>query len=404
MQKSYLVQFKNFSIIKHIYFGWFVWIFVFLILLLFKVNSDHIAPYTYLIAAISGLIFLIYRSPRQHSGPNILIFIITVLLLLDESAFGAEVFEIKPIYWKRYNYEVYDIHNLIKGLFEILIMELKKADWDFEMFSQFIKMDIVIVGLLFLYLIICRLRIKEKTGTDQRRGIAISLASIFLIGYALFTIYQIISLPTDPKNVWLFGYSKLRIILLILICIYIAFLASINFKVIKSNLNVFMLLTRFMESNGLKFLIWLSLGLGFLFIAIFQLILPFTPFPDYKAVVPRVTPMVYLFTISITFLSFVLINWDGIFFRPSSNYKNNLLYFFRRYPGYIYLGFVVIQLFISLLIDQNIISLEFIVWNLLGDIHRGFRVEENFELIASFELIVAGVTFRFNNFSTLDGE
>ena len=236
------------------------------------------------------------------------------------------------------------------------------------------------------------------------REIAMSWVSIFLIGYALYSIYQIMSLPADPKNIWLFGYSKNRIALLILICLYSGFLVAIYFNVINCKLKIIRFLTHIMNSTGPKILMSLFLSLGLLLIAIYQFMLPFSPFPDYKAVFPRLTPMVYLIAVSLMFISFVLINWDGIFFRPSSNYKNNLLYFFRRYPGYIYLGFVVIQLFISLLIDQNIISLEFIVWNLLGDIHRGFRVEENFELIASFELIVAGVTFRFNNFSTLDGQ
>jgi hypothetical protein len=367
------------------------------------VNPEDAAPYTYLLATISGLIFLIYRSPKQHFGPNIVIFIITVLLMLDESAYGTEVFNIEPIYWKRYNYYIYDLHNLIKGLLEILNFELKRADWDFGLFDRFMKMDIVIIGLLLLYLIIYRLWIRKKTETDQIRQIAIDLASIFLIGYAFYSIYQLMSLPADPKNVWLFGYSKNRILLFISICIYIGYLVAIYFNVVNSKMKLIQFFTHIMESTGPKILMGLSLGLGLLMITIYQFMLPFSPFPDYKAVFPRITPLVYLIAVSITFLSFVLINWDGIFNRPLSSYKNTLLNFFRRYPGYIYLGFVVIQIFISILIDQNLISIEFIVWKLNGIGHWGIWVEESFEMIASFELVVAGATYRFNNFSSIEG-
>jgi hypothetical protein len=398
-----LSKFKSFSIIEHIYLGLFVWFFAFIINTLFSiVNPEDAAPYTYLLATISGLIFLIKRSPKQRFGPNIVIFIITVLLMLDESAYGTEVFNIEPIYWKRYDYYVYDLHNLIKGLFEILNFELNRADWDFGMFDRFMKMDIVIIGLLLLYLIIYRLWIRKKTEKDQIQQIAINLASIFLIGYAFFSIYQMMSLPADPKNVWLFGYSKKRIILLISICIYIGFLVAIYFNMINSKMKIIRFLTHIMDSSGPKILMWVSLGLGLLIIAIYQFILPFTPFPDYKAVFPRMTPFVYLIAVSLAFLSFVLINWDGIFIRPLSSYKNRFLYFLKRYPGYIYLGFVVIQIFISTLIDQHLISLEFIVWK-LNKWSLSIWVEESFEMIASFELVLAGATYRFNNFSSIEG-
>ena len=116
-----------------------MWFFAFIIntLFLFRVHPEDSAPYTYLFATISGLIFLIYRSPKQRSGPNIVIFIITVLLMLDESAYGTEVFNIEPIYWTRYNYNVYDLHNFFPGLLEILNFELIRADWDFGMFDRY---------------------------------------------------------------------------------------------------------------------------------------------------------------------------------------------------------------------------------------------------------------------------
>ncbi len=382
-----------------------MWFFAFIIItfFLFKVHPEDAAPYTYFLATISGFIFLINRSPKQHSGPNIVIFIITVLLMLDESAYGTEVFNIEPIYWKRYNYYVFDLHNFFPGLLEILNFELNRADWDFGMFDRFMKMDIVIIGLLLPYLIIYRLRIKKKTETDQIRQIAIDLASIFLIGYAFFSIYQIMSLPADPKNMWLFGYSKNRIILFILICIYIGFLVAIYFNVINSKKKIIQFLKHIMDSTGPKILMWLSLGLGLLIITIYQFILPFSPFPDYKALFPRMTPLVNLIAVSLTFLCFILINWDGIFSRSLSSYKKTLSYFFRRYPGYIYLGFVVIQIFISILIDQDQIPLEFMVWKLKGIGHWGIWVEESFEMIASFELIVAGATYRYNKFSSIEG-
>ena len=357
-------------------------------------NAENAAQYTYFLASISCFIFLITRSPKQHFWPNLIIFVLTVLLFLDEIAYGTETFNVKPYYWEKYNYTFHDLHNLITGLWEILNLELVEAEWDYAMFAQFLKMDLVVLGLLLLYWIVCRLRVSEKTETEQMRTTIIRWAALFLMGYALFSMYEILSLPADPKNIWLFGYSKSRILLAIFISLYIVFLGFIYFNITNSRQKMLRFANHLMNHKWIKIWTGVFLSLGLLVIAIYQFVLPFTPFPDYKAVFPRVTPIIYLMAISLTFSSFIWINWDGIFFRSLSSYKQSLADFLKRYPGYIYLGFAIVQILISTLIDKGYVSSEFIDWNLL------VWVEESFELIASLELGIAGVTFRYNHFSS----
>ena len=70
-------KFKSFTIVEHIYLGFFVWIFVFLLntLFLFKVHPEDSAPFTYLLATISGFIFLIIGEDnyiyRFKNGDNV---------------------------------------------------------------------------------------------------------------------------------------------------------------------------------------------------------------------------------------------------------------------------------------------------------------------------------------------
>jgi hypothetical protein len=195
----------------------------------------------------------------------------------------------------------------------------------------------------------------------------------------------LLSIPSDSKNAWIFGYSPSRIFMIAVFLFFILLTSWFSSKIWRDDHWV---AGSFAFFDGLleKPARWYSL-IGFLMLtyltgsALFwmvdDLILPRSPFYAYAV---RLLPLVLWVILTSVALLFMLLVWDQDAPKSLSVFIKSLFLFFRRYPAYLFVLVAILFAACAQPIDIELVRT-----------HLAFLIEEILEFFAGLTLLFAAL-------------
>lgn len=347
----------------------------------FKLTPPELlSPWAYGLAALLALAGLFRIQPRKRIWIYLPILILCILGVLEETSYGVESGGVQPIYNETYNVQIYDLHNLIPILEQIFTKDLERADWNFELSSQFLRADGVILVAAALFIIAAQWRAAKSDPTSRSWTLlAASAAALSLAASA-----WLLSLPADAKNALLFGYSALRLgMLLTILVVGFAPLALALRPVRRAAVQDWITSAHGRKRNRVLFII--SLVLLLIASIVFQIWAPLSGAAE-LATVSRATPLVLWATALGLLLLIAIHTWAG----SLQSLLSKIRLFFANNPAYIYFFFCLFTIAFSQAMDQDRISLaQYISFtNPKGD-DWNYWLEEAFEMTGALQLAAA---------------
>jgi len=92
-------------------------------------SPDVLSPFAYLIAFIASLFSYLRLENRKNSGFSLFVLVLCGLAFMDEISYGVELGLVNPIYVEKYNVYIYDLHNLIGLVIELIQIFLRENNW-----------------------------------------------------------------------------------------------------------------------------------------------------------------------------------------------------------------------------------------------------------------------------------
>ena len=359
-------------------------------------TPETLSPWVYLTAAVLCLIGLILlRKSGRALFLYIPLFLLSIFGFLEETSYGVESGTFQPIYSQDYHVEIYDVHNLLPVIEQILSQDMQKAGWNFSMTVQFLRADgIIIMGLMLFCVAAQWFSRREKPADIPRR--VFQLASLAVIAFTLIAVIWLISLPADLKNKFLFGFSLTRLATIV------------GLLILGVVVPVFGLLSRARTNNAIQKINYLLssrkvrvtgttiLGFALIVAIAYQLWAPSTIYTGQIAVLERVNPLILWVTAILMLFLIALASRKGALQSFFARLGNGLKTFFSNNPAYIYAVFCILIVGFAQLMDQNFVSLtQYIRFpNPWGE-EWNYWIEETFEMTGAFELIVATLFLLF---------
>jgi len=353
-------------------------------------EPDSLSPFVYLAALLISVLMAIKVRESNSFALYALIPLFCSLALLEEIAYGVELFDIQPYYWEKYNVYIRDLHGFAGRAYELLILAIEGNAFGSAILSNFVQKNIQIAGLAVLTVGSARLY-KEKI--SLRETLRLGIPILVLLNGA-WAIIDMAGLPTDPKNALLLGYSFTR--LLLMVGLFILSILPLAIMLQDDDTRIRKLVQPWAEliSKNKKVYYGVNLVLITLFLgsAAFQFWLVAGKAPWGLEIIERLSPLLFFGLGIAVILWFAISSWLGWFSHPTDRYKNGLQKFFDSQPSFIYVLVSLILIGIAQLVDKN--------WLLLFGIERSpifvesnlFEwLEDGFELTAGFELIAAGI-------------
>jgi hypothetical protein len=351
-------------------------------------HPEDFSPYAYVVAFLVCLeIWFLLKTPKRK-WLLIPVLIVCFLALLDETGYGSEVMDIPPFYSESLHTEIRDLHNLIGIVGELASKALDEAHWNGSLFVSFLTVDLLLILGALVFGWFNRLNKKSKFET-QERAAWLTSTSWFICG--LCTTIFLISLPQDPKNAFLFGFSLVRLASLVFIMMF-SFVPLIYLAISKNNKSI----QRSLE-NQVNKSISIIVKLSFLIILgvlAYQFYVPFVFLPDQLIKLERLTPLIMWLLAIAWFALMATMAWRGGLRVPLTEIFRRVMSFLSREPSYFYAGAAVLLILVAQLIDQDIIPLNAMIRT------PGFHVklwglwtEETFEMNGAFMFIAAACYF-----------
>lgn len=331
--------------------------FGFLILVFFPrllPNLDTSGALLFLGAFLIGITRLFRIKSRRARWILLVLPVISLIAFLDEISYGAEFLDIQTLHWDRYNIDVYDLHNLIGYLIEIIgSSALFQRKFQIDALRHFLLIDGLILILVFAFVAILRYRSSQKGNSALRcRLVYLFLCLSIIAGTATFA--KVLSIPPDPKNAWLFGYSKTRIVTMGgALAVLLVLLFFVIYLGLRSDYRRCALerLDNFMQGKWGK-IIRTAASIGIVIGLSYQVVFSFNPFPDYRDFFNRLTPLLaWMLAESILLLLFIQ-GWRGRLTHPLGFYGRPVANFFSNYPAYVYLLVAIGLMVFAQLLDQ----------------------------------------------------
>lgn len=357
-------------------------------------SPDVLSPFAYLIAFSASLIAYIRLEDRQNARIPLFVLILCGLAFLDEISYGVEPGFVNPIYVEKYNVYIYDLHNLIGLSIELIQIFLEENNWNTALFSKFMQIDLLAILLSAAYIIVLRSRQKENRLKEQ----ILFQLTIFLLITGLFSILSLALLPADPKNAWLFGYSRSRVAIMAGILLLSSFPIVLigYFKRVSnakqlSGSRIQEVLNSQSSLQRLRALALAAIVAGL----IYEFWTPFITYPDQKVIVDRITPIVTWALFSSVLLLSAIQAWKGKVTRSMKSYVDPIREFFEDNPALIYATTAVLIIIVAQVNDKG--------WVLLGNYFTvpsiritdlGWWTEEVFEFTAAIEFYAASLFYK----------
>jgi hypothetical protein len=352
-------------------------------------HPEDFSPYAYVVAFLAGLVVWLLLKESTRKWMLIPVLLVCFFALLDETGYGSEVMDIPPIYSQSLHTEIRDLHNLIGIGVELASKALEEANWNGALFLAFLAIDLLLVvgalGFGWLY------RQNKRKDNSVRQNRIVWLISSFWFIFGLFTTIFLIILPQDPKNAFIFGYSFLRVGMLVLVIVlsFTPFFALLYFR--KKQKFRQTLVNQLNKSITYFVVISLLLIIGAL---AYQIYAPFIFLPDQQIRLERLTPLIMWALAIAWFTLLAAIAWRGGLSEPLTNKFQRFLGFLRREPAFFYLGAALLLILVAQFIDQDVIPLNTMIKT------PGFHVklwglwtEETFEMNGAFMFIAAAFYF-----------
>jgi hypothetical protein len=379
-------EMSRFPILKHLLIAvailaLSVWIFTY-----FPHRTPYpelLSPWAYGAAGLLALVGLVRIQPRKRIWVYIPILLLCIMGVLEETSYGVESGGVQPIYNETYNVQIYDIHNLIPILEQIFTKDLERSNWNFALSNQFLRADAVI--LLGAALFVAAAQWKAKQSNTANRSFA--LFNWFSLAFSLLAAAWLLSLPADSKNALLFGYSPVRIGMLLVILLGAVPFALANVPALKQRMVKWISTVHARKSNRVV-VILLSIGVVLAGIA-FQIWAPLAGAAE-LAIASRLAPLA-LWVMAVAVLHLILVHtWAG----SLQTFNSNVRLFFVHNPAYIYFFFCLATVVFAQAMDQDRISLKQYIHsaNPWGE-DWNYWLEELFEMTGAFQL--AAATFFF---------
>jgi len=236
---------------------------------------------------------------------------------------------------------------------------------------------------------------RNGKGLDGR--ILMQLA-LFLLGVGVISALGLALVPADPKNAWLFIYSRSRVStmsgILLISSLPIAWITYFRRWGKGKDMNVLRFPKFFSSNSFLQRLRLLALGIIFLGLA-YQIGTPFITYPDQKVIIDRVTPVVAWVIFGSVLIISAVQAWSGKLTRPMKSYIDSVHSFIRSNPPLIYALTAVLIISIAQVNDKGWVLLgEYFSIPNVGIADWGWWTEEVFEFTAAIEFFVASFFYK----------
>lgn len=343
-------------------------------------TPEVLSPWIYLLAALVCLVQLFRLSERRRIWLYLPILLLCVLGFLEETSYGVESGGAQAIYSETYNVEIYDVHNLIPILEQILTKDMEKADWNFALSNQYLAADGVIVLAVLFFFVAASHRARQPHNQQTIQALTITFGALGLAAAA-----WLLSLPAGSRDALLLGYSAARLLMLLAIVLAAAAplwlalgpqrMAAID-KLLARRRNVW-LLTALLA-------ILLMAGLAY------QLLTPLRATAATLATIERLNPLLHFMLAATALLLLATHAWGGGLQRLVERKGA----FLTANPAYIFVMFCIITIIFTQAMDQDRISLrEHIGFaNPWGE-DWNYWLEELWEMTAALQLLAAALVF-----------
>jgi hypothetical protein len=360
-------------------------------------SPEILSPWIYLIAAVlfaAGLFAL--RKSWRVAIVVIPLLLLSVFGFLEETSYGVESGTFQPIYSETYNVQVYDVHNLLPILEQIVGKDLQQREWNFSMFDQLLRADgILLIGLI-LFCSAVQWNYEKGKGIDTSKRV-FKVLLLSLLFFTLAAIGWLLSLPADSDNAIFLGVSALRLGI-ILVLLGAGFVIPVLGILAKGNQTgaIIQKINAWLASKTANFAITAVLLLVLLIGIAFQIWAPLRTYTGEIAIMERITPLVMWGTAAIAVTLLAKAAWNGRLQTFFSRITNGIRALFVNNPVYIYALACILIVVFSQLMDQGRVTLaQYIPFpNPWGE-KWNFWLEETFEMTGAFELIVAAVFVMF---------
>ncbi len=347
---------------------------------------EPLSPPTYLAATIlCAVVLLLLR--RKQLWTYLPIPLISLFAFLEESSYGVESGAVQPLTWERHNVPVYDLHNFIGVLNEVIQIELADAGWDFELGGQLLLslLAILIVWLLFigLYWLFAK---RDRALPTLHLGF---LAALSLAG----SVY-LLSLPADARGSLLFGYSAARLLL-------VGGLLGggfLPFWLWRQAWFSGWLASKTLTRRLLPAALWLAALAGLAFVVW----APLDSAPDKAVLVQRLAaPLLWLLAAS-GVSGLVLLAASGRLTRLGNWLDHFRRTFFQTHPAYIYVVAAIVIIVFAQAMDRYLISFNdnITMPHLTGE-DWDYWIEETLELCGAYLFLAATVVLALPGWQAL---
>jgi hypothetical protein len=343
-------------------------------------TPEILSPWLYLVAAGVCLVQLFRLPQRRRIWIYLPILLLCILGFLEETSYGVESGGAQAIYSETYNVEIYDVHNLIPILEQILTKDMQRADWNFALSNQYLVADgVALLAALFLLIGVTH-RSNQPQGQQTLQALAIAFVALGLAAAA-----WLLSLPGDSKNAVLLGYSAQRLLMLLALLLaaaaplWAAFrpkaAAAID-KVLAVRRNRWLL--------TLFFAVLLIAGLAY------QVLSPLRAADASLALIQRLNPLIHFGFAAALLLLFAIHAWHG----GLQRLLGRMWSFIIENPAYVFVAFCILTIIFTQAMDQDRISLrEYIGFaNPWGE-DWNYWLEELWEMTAALQLLAAALVF-----------
>ncbi|HSS98620.1 MAG TPA: hypothetical protein VLK33_16405 [Terriglobales bacterium] len=361
---------------------------------------EPLSPFVYLAAAIVVIVGLFRIRPRRLIWIYLPLFLLTIFGFLEETSYGVESGVTQPIYSDTYHVEVYDVHNLIPILEQILDKDLQNSGWDIALLGDFLRADLfILVGLIaFGGFLQARSR-AENTDHDDLVLKGALLLSLF---FALSAIAWLLSLPADSKNALLFGYSAIRLLSIAMIFLLGMALPIAALASKKSWSQVRSRISEVVSSKFQRRITYLVMGLLLAAGITYQIAAPLR-LQGEAVLLDRLNPVI-LWAMALCALSiFLLASWAGGLQSFLARAAKAIKDFFSANPAYVYVIVCVIVVGFAQLMDQDRISLaQFIPFKNPWGEEWNYWIEETLELSGAMQLMAASIFLNLRSVRSLE--
>lgn len=342
-------------------------------------QEDHLVEN--LSAALFLVCFLLgsVRALKLNSpSRKILLFVplLGLFAFLDEISYGQRIF----------NWDTPIINEVSVENVHFILPLLRNLLWPY--LPHLAQVILAVAVFLGAYLLALRAKLAGQALARVQRRV-LYLFFIVTIVSGIGALILLLSIPGDPKNVWLLGYSLTRVLMagaMLLALFFSLWLAVHLWRQPVEQARLLKQLEALLTATIAKALATIA-AIGFLVGLGYLMLLPFNPFRDqYYYYAIRLAPLVFWATIESALLLLSSLAWRGRLTQPASHYLEPVQAFLTAYPAFFF-----VLLFLVLLVASQPFDLK------IGKHYYEKFIEELLEFNAALAMLFASLMIPQTN-------